>query len=48
MHGGFESENQNIPENSVMKLDLIAHVKNNAGLMKKIENAPKTHSRGGS
>jgi hypothetical protein len=39
MHGGFENETPNIPTNSIMKLDLIAHVKGNAGLMAKIEAA---------
>jgi hypothetical protein len=39
MHGGFENETPNIPTNSIMKLDLIAHVKGNAGLMAKLEAA---------
>ena len=29
MHGGFENETPNIPTNSIIKLDLIAHVKGN-------------------
>lgn len=33
MHGGFENETPNIPTNSIMKLDLVAHVKGNASLM---------------
>lgn len=39
MHGGFENETPNIPTNSIMKLDLIAHVKGNAHLMGKLESA---------
>jgi len=39
MHGGFENETPNIPTNSIMKLDLIAHVKGNAGLLAKLEAA---------
>jgi hypothetical protein len=39
MHGGFENETPNIPTNSIMKLDLLAHVKNNAQLVQKIESA---------
>ena len=39
MHGGFENETPNIPTNSIMKLDLIAHVKGNASLMNKLESA---------
>lgn len=33
MHGGFENETPNIPTNSIIKLDLIAHVKGNQQLM---------------
>ena len=33
MHGGFENETPNIPTNSIMKLDLIAHVKGNTQLL---------------
>jgi hypothetical protein len=29
MHGGFENETPNIPTNSILKLDLVAHVKGN-------------------
>lgn len=39
MHGGFENETPNIPTNSIMKLDLVAHVKTNAQLMAKLESA---------
>ena len=39
MHGGFENETPNIPTNSIMKLDLVAHVKENAALMAKLELA---------
>jgi len=39
MHGGFENETPNIPTNSIMKLDLIAHVKGNANLLAKLEAA---------
>jgi protein phosphatase len=39
MHGGFENETPNIPTNSIMKLDLIQHVKGNAHLMGKLESA---------
>jgi len=48
MHGGFENETPNIPTNSIMKLDLVAHVKGNAQLMQKLENAFQTHFRQGS
>jgi len=43
MHGGFENETPNIPTNSIMKLDLIAHVKGNAQLMAKLESAFSSH-----
>ena len=36
MHGGFENETPNIPTNSILKLDLIAHVKGNANLLQKL------------
>ena len=39
MHGGFENETPNIPTNSILKLDLIAHVKGNANLLQKLESA---------
>lgn len=42
MHGGFENETPNIPTNSIIKLDLIAHVKGNQQLMQKIDNAFQT------
>lgn len=38
MHGGFENETPNIPINSIMKLDLIAHVKGNPQLLGKLES----------
>jgi len=37
MHGGFENETPNIPTNSILKLDIIAHLKSDAGLMQKLE-----------
>ena len=37
MHGGFENETPNIPTNSILKLDLLAHVKGNAVLTQKLE-----------
>ena len=46
MHGGFENETPNIPPNSIMKLDLIAHVKGNAQLLQKLENAFQSHLKG--
>jgi hypothetical protein len=45
MHGGFENETPNIPTNSIMKLDLIAHVKGNTGLMAKLEAAFASQSK---
>jgi len=39
MHGGFENETPNIPTNSILKLDLLAHVKGNAVLTQKLESA---------
>ena len=39
MHGGFENETPNIPTNSIMKIDLVAHVEGNFHLLKKLENA---------
>ena len=47
MHGGFENETPNIPTNSIMKLDLIAHVKGNAGLMAKLEAAFASQAKAG-
>ena len=37
MHGGFENETPNIPTNSIMRLDLTAHVKSNPYLLEKLE-----------
>ena len=37
MHGGFENETPNIPTNSIVKLDLTAHVKSNPYLLEKLE-----------
>ena len=37
VHGGFENETPNTPTNSIMKLDLLAHVKGNAHLTAKLE-----------
>ena len=48
MHGGFENETPNIPTNSIMKLDLIAHVKGNTGLMTKLEAAFASQSKSNS
>lgn len=49
MHGGFENETPNIPTNSIMKLDLVAHVKGNAQLMQKLENVfQANNTKGGS
>lgn len=48
MHGGFENETPNIPTNSIMKLDLIAHVKGNTGLMSKLETAFASHAKSNS
>jgi hypothetical protein len=45
MHGGFENETPNIPTNSIMKLDLISHVKGNAGLLAKLETAYASQSK---
>jgi len=47
MHGGFENETPNIPTNSIMKLDLIAHVKGNTGLMAKLEAAFASQAKAG-
>ena len=33
MHGGFDNATPNVPTNTLMKLDLLAHVKDDAGLM---------------
>ena len=46
MHGGFENETPNIPTNSILKLDLIAHVKGNSALLAKIESAYKSQIKG--
>ena len=46
MHGGFENETPNIPTNSIMKLDLIAHVKGNPQLLQKLESAFQSHMKG--
>jgi len=45
MHGGFENETPNIPTNTIMKLDLVAHVKGNAALMTKLESAFQSNNR---
>ena len=37
MHGGFENETPNIPTNTIMKLDLNAHLKEDSFLMSKLE-----------
>jgi hypothetical protein len=37
MHGGFENETPNIPTNTIMKLDLQAHLKDDAFLLGKLE-----------
>ena len=29
MHGGFDNATPNVPTNSIMKLDILAHVKEN-------------------
>ena len=47
MHGGFENETPNIPTNSIMKLDLIAHVKGSAQLLQKLENSFQTQLKVG-
>ena len=47
MHGGFENETPNIPTNSIMKLDLLAHVKSNAGLVQKLESAFQSQYKNG-
>ena len=46
MHGGFENEMPIIPTNSILKLDLVAHVKGNAALLAKIESAYKSQLKG--
>ena len=43
MHGGFENETPNIPTNSILKLDLIAHVKGNANLLKNLRALFRMH-----
>lgn len=47
MHGGFENETPNIPTNSIMKLDLLAHVKGHAGLVAKLESAFQNQYKNG-
>jgi hypothetical protein len=37
MHGGFENETPNIPTNTIMKLDLHAHLKDDAFLLSKLD-----------
>jgi len=36
MHGGFDNGTPNVPTNTMMKLDLVAHVKDDANLMSKL------------
>jgi len=45
MHGGFENETPNIPTNTIMKLDIVAHVKDNPILMGKLETDFQNGSR---
>ena len=45
MHGGFENDTPNVPTNSILKLDLVAHVKDNQVLMNKLENDFQTSFR---
>ena len=47
MHGGFENETPNIPTNSIMKLDLIAHVRGHQNLLAKLESAFQNQYRNG-
>ena len=47
MHGGFENETPNIPTNSIIKLDLMAHFKGNDMLISKIESAFNTQTKPG-
>jgi len=42
MHGGFENETPNIPTNTIMKLDLMAHIKGHPQLIAKLESAYQT------
>jgi len=39
MHGGFENETPNVPTNSIIKLDMVAHLKGNANLLAKLDMA---------
>ena len=39
MHGGFDNETPNIPTNSILKLDIVAHIKGNAALLAKLESS---------
>ena len=39
VHGGFENETPNIPTNSIIKLDLFAHLKDHPALIQKLESA---------
>jgi hypothetical protein len=39
MHGGFENDAPNVPTNTVMKLDMMSHVKGHANLIQKLEQA---------
>ena len=48
MHGGFENETPNIPTNSIMKLDMVAHVKSNPYLLEKLEKAQQINFKPGS
>jgi hypothetical protein len=48
MHGGFENETPNIPTNSIMKLDMVAHVKSNPYLLEKLEKASQINFKPGS
>jgi hypothetical protein len=48
MHGGFENETPNIPTNSIMKLDMVAHVKSNPYLLEKLEKASQSNFKPGS
>lgn len=47
MHGGFENETPNIPTNTIMRLDLIQHVKGNQNLLAKLESAFQTQYKNG-
>lgn len=43
MHGGFENETPNIPTNSIIKLDMVAHLKDST-LMVKLENIQQSQT----